>query len=747
MGNMNWSSRGAWSHRNASTAWIAIPWRSILAKMSLWLATLARNEPLTFVDHALRDGDALVGLTRRQIAAFTWKLGVFQPELGVRVDDAVDDAMTWRREIREAGRDVQQLELEDMWEEADRVLTEVRFYGDLTVEAFFLEAKSTAREKRRLAHLAAVQRGDKGTHHEQLADKRNGHPPLAPFHWEIEFPEVFDRENPGFDAFVGNPPFAGHVSVVSANVAHYTEWLRSLHPKTVGKCDVVAHFFRRAFSLLRDRGTMGLIATNTIGQGGTRGTGLRWICHNGGEIYCAFKRYKWPGQAAVVVSIVHVLKGRFAEPRRLNGRFVDQITAFLFHTGGHDDPVRLATNAERSFQGSIVLGIGFTFDDTDKKGLASSRAEMKRLIEKDARNGELIFPYIGGQEVNTSPTHSHHRHVINFGDLPLRRNDLGKLWRVAHDEQRSVWLREGIVPADYPDPVAADWPGLLGIVEERVKPARLEAARKSKSSHAQRAAVWWQVYHQAKKLYAAAADLNCVLVTGASATKYHSFAIVSSKQVFSHKLIVFPLSSYAAFGSLQARPHESWSAAFGSTLEDRLTYNPTNVFETFPFPRNWTTDATVEAAGQAYYDFRAEVMVRNNEGLTKTYNRFHDPDERNPDITQLRTLHAAMDRAVLDAYGWADIPAHCKFLPEHEDDDDESSSRRRKRYRYRWPDPVRDEVLARLMELNAERAEEERRAGIRGVKQAVTLARHVKFGGWPDQNRACNRPNTEESTL
>ena len=46
-----------------------------LAKMSLWLATLAKDEPLTFVDHALRDGDSLVGLTRRQIAAFTWKRG------------------------------------------------------------------------------------------------------------------------------------------------------------------------------------------------------------------------------------------------------------------------------------------------------------------------------------------------------------------------------------------------------------------------------------------------------------------------------------------------------------------------------------------------------------------------------------------------------------------------------------------------------------------------------------------------
>ena len=188
-----------------------------LAKVSLWLATLAKDEALTFVDHALRDGDSLVGLTRRQIAAFTWKRGVFQPELGVRVDDAVDDAMTWRREIREAGREVPQLELEEMWEEADRVLREVRFYGDLAVEAFFMEAKPAARQKRRLAHLAAVQGGDTTTHRERLLDKRNGHPPLVPFHWEVEFPEVFDRENPGFDGFVGNPPFAGRNTLREAN--------------------------------------------------------------------------------------------------------------------------------------------------------------------------------------------------------------------------------------------------------------------------------------------------------------------------------------------------------------------------------------------------------------------------------------------------------------------------------------------------------------------------------------------------
>jgi hypothetical protein len=52
-----------------------------------------------------------------------------------------------------------------------------------------------------------------------------------------------------------------------------------------------------------------LIATNTIAQGDTRSSGLTWICLNEGQIYSARKRYKWPGVATVVVSVVHILKG------------------------------------------------------------------------------------------------------------------------------------------------------------------------------------------------------------------------------------------------------------------------------------------------------------------------------------------------------------------------------------------------------------------------------------------------------
>ena len=69
-----------------------------------------------------------------------------------------------------------------------------------------------------------------------------------------------------------------------------------------------------------------------------------------------------------------------------------------------------------------------------------------------------------------------------------------------------------------------------------------------------------------------------------------------------------------------------------------------------------------------------------------------------------------MDRTVLNAYGWTDIPTDCEFLLDYEIDEEDWGTRK-KPYRYRWPDDVRDEVLARLLELNAQRSEAEQRAG------------------------------------
>ena len=734
-----------------------------LAKVSLWLSTLARDHPLTFVDHAFRHGDSLVGLTRRQIESLDWAADARSPQRDfkiMRVRERMAEVAELRRRIREAGEEVSDRERHDLWHDAHDELDPVRLSGDLVLAAFFAGSKPKQREERRREFAKTVLSGEAIRYLSWIEEQRHANPPLVPFHWEIEFPEAFERENPGFDAFVGNPPFAGKNALAAGNVAHYPDWLKVLHDGSHGNADLVAHFYRRAFDLLRDGGALGLIATNTIAQGDTRSSGLRWICEHGGEIYRATRRVKWPGEAAVVVSVLHVSKGRFPGVKRLDDQTVETITAFLFHRGGHGDPARLTENAGKSFQGSIVLGMGFTFDDTDKKGVASPLAEMQRLIEDNPRNRQAIFAYIGGEEVNTSPTHAHHRYVINFRDWPLRREervrearegvgesraeadgerrrdplrregggesedvgeswtdagnqrhryplhreDAGESWADADEKQKRELRRQPIVPHDYPEPVAADWLDLLAIVEERAKPARDVQNRKALRER------WWHYAEKRPGLYAAVAGLERVLVINCGATPHHAFTLLPSRMVFANTLAVLPFDTHAAFCALQSRPHEIWARFFGSSLEDRLRYTPSDCFETFPFPERWETHPALEAAGRAYYDFRAALMLRNGEGMTRTYNRFHDPYENDPDIAQLRALHAALDRAVLDAYGWNDIPTDCDFLLDHEIDE-AAWGRKKKPCRYRWPDTVRDEVLARLLALNADRAAKEARTG------------------------------------
>jgi len=686
------------------------PLAADLAKVSLWLATLARDHAFTFVDHALRHGDSLVGLGRRQIEALDWDES--KPMLkGLGVREALEEVSRLRRQIREAGERVSDRQLRDMWRDADSELSKVRLFGDLIVLAFFKGGNPRERERQRAEIASNIASGKAESHRSEVDELRGAEPGIVPFHWEIEFPEVFERANPGFDAFVGNPPFQGGRNLTAAQGEAYSKWLAQLHDGSSGGADLVAHFYRRTFRLSRQGGVLGLIATNTIAQGDTRATGLRWICNHGGTIIAVRKRVKWPGRAAVVVSVVHIVRGHSPVSSSLDGQVVERITAFLFHRGGHDDPIRLAANASKSFQGSIVLGMGFTFDDADARGLATPLAEMERLIAKDPKNQDVILPYIGGEEVNTSPTHAHRRYVIDFGEMPLCRKDLDTTWKDADEKEQAAWLQAGIVPADYPEAVAADWPDLLNIIERKVKPERIT---KDAKKYPRMVLEWWKFWNARPALSAAIEGLERVLVICRHQPQW-CVARLAATSVFAESLIVFPFATHAAFCALQSRVHETWARFFGSSIKDDLRYTPSDCFETFPFPEGWDTNPVLEATGRAYHDFRATLMVRNEEGLTKIYNRFHDPDECAPEIQELRLLHAAMDRAVFDAYGWSGISTDCEFLLDYEIDEEEWGNKR-KPWRFRWPDAVRDEVLARLLELNAEQAKQEVRMGTAATK-------------------------------
>jgi hypothetical protein len=250
------------------------------------------------------------------------------------------------------------------------------------------------------------------------------------------------------------------------------------------------------------------------------------------------------------------------------------------------------------------------------------------------------------------------------------------------------------------------------IIEERVRPERNKLKDSTPDGRRRKNKYWlWGRYTPA--LFEALKRERSTLALS-RVSQMMGIARLSTDIVGADSVVFFPLPSDAAFCILQSRVHEAWSRFMASTLEDRLRYTPSDCFETFPFPVNYEKTEALEAAGQAYYQFRSDLMASSGGGLTKTYNRFHDPGETATELSELRRLHDAMDRVVLDAYDWSDIRPVSTFFAQLDDEDEaEEESSKIKRFRYRWPDETRDDVLARLLKLNRDRYEAEVLAGLR----------------------------------
>jgi hypothetical protein len=681
-----------------------------LAKLSLWLVTLARDHAFTFLDHALKHGDSLVGLTKAQLGAFHWN----PPDTdsgplfkGIAAD--VIEVTGWRRQIQELGEgDYDRRRL--AWKEAEDVVHDVRLIGDLCVAAYFQGTSDKDREALRRTYRAQIDRWKAGgTRFEMdgiVAELRGGERPVLPLHWEIEFPEVFGRANPGFDAFVGNPPFLGGTLIGGQLGLALHDYLVESYPPATGLADIAAFFLRRCFSCCRRNGTLGLIATNTVAQGDTRSTGLQAIVQTGGVIYSARRRYQWPGMAAVIVSVVHVARTTSDLGASLDGVTVGRVSSFLLAGSTDAAPAILSANKGRCYLGTKIWGAGFVFEDNPSKG-SSSLEDRLRLITKNPRNAEVIVPYMGGEEFNESPTLTARRFVIEFDERTKSE--------------------------------AMAWPDIFAIVEERVRPVR--ATNKQRNYRDE----WWRHANRAAEA-APYASAHGRLLAVTSVTKHLSFGFVSGGTILANTLVLVLHHTDAAFAILQSRAHEIWARFLGSSLEDRLRYT-TACFDTFPFPPNWQAAGDLEVAGRTYVEFRAALMARNNEGLTNTYNRFHDPSAHDPEVRRLRELHAEMDRAVLDAYGWADLALGCDFFLEYQLDE-ETWGAKKKPYRYRWPDAVHDEVLARLLVLNQNQQRQEVTPVQRGGReQAATApakagtAEALRTGAKTPRKPKARRPN------
>jgi hypothetical protein len=644
-----------------------------MAKLSLWLLTLAKDKPFEFLDHAIRCGDSLVGIhSLRQLERFNLDPDVLQAVWYTGpITKMVDEAVVLRQKLEAMpSNSVEDVEVQEkLLAEAEEKTTRLRYAADLLLSVEF-HGGSPA-DKQSLHDSMAIQAGhcvENGTIEAFREAVRKALKGQLTFHWPLEFPEVFQKRG-GFDAFVGNPPFMGGLKLESELGrefrAYIVEHLANNRRGIRGTADLCAYFFLRCSQAVRENGVFGLVATNTIAQGDTHEVGLAQLADLGYSIVRAHKSMAWPGDATIEISKVWMRRGAWAGTTALDDIVVSGIATHLTELlSVAGQPEALIGNQNQCFIGSYVLGMGFTM----------SRQEAEALAAEDSRNTDVLFPYINGSEFNSSPHQAEGRWIINFFDWSLEK--------------------------------AATYPRCMEIVREKVKPEREKIVGRNEMS-TRRGTMWWRYAGEAKYLYQAIAGLSRVLARS-RVSNINSIAFLPTQMVFSDALVVFAFEDYPHFGVLQSALHTAWLEQYSSSLRTDIRYTPGNAYDTFPMCRAMTQ---LEEPATWYYEHRRQIMLARQEGLTKTYNRFHDSDETSPDIQKLRQLHAEMDHAVAAAYGWTDLDLGHGF------------HQTKQGLRFTISEAARREVLARLLKLNHERYAEEDAKGLHDKKRAKATKR------------------------
>ena len=695
-----------------------------LCKVALWLEAHIPGQPLNFLDHHVKCGNAIVGVARRE------ELGQGVPTAAFKTLPGDD------KEVAAAFRRKNKGDLQHQTQASLDFTPELRGHLEAILEAWqsnsALPEQTPAQIDAKKEHFAAFSQGEhagllrtiadipvaqfyipkvpsnetalvtdgefRGYWRGQLAPQGRGADAARAlseqrrfFHWFLEFPEIMEQG--GFDCILGNPPYLGGSKIGTQFGSALFQWLKTHYAPTGGRSDLVAYFFRRIFSLLNDSGFASLVTTNTISQGDTRKGALQQIIDESGTINYAVPSMRWPGKAAVQVSLVSFCKGQVTASF-IGSRRVDSINSYLNDSGLETTTYILFENADLGFLGSYLYGEGFVLEP----------AEAKSLCASNPANCDVIAPYLIGRDLNNHPEQAAGHYVINFLD----------------------WSRER----------ASRYAECFQILTERVKPFRDPIVAAGKQVHEKD---FWKFWDKRLEKYATLRHLDEVLALS-RVSKTLAFAFVPRNQVFADSVVILPFNNPAYLAVLQSNVHYFWIRRYCTTMKTDPNYGPSNVLQNFPLPCGLEENNCLHSAGRVYHKHRKELMRSLWIGLTKIYNLFHARDlspemvaqvsKKDADaaaagfeaLLELRRLHAQLDLAVCDAYGWQDLDLDHGFyeietLTENE------------RVRYTISPAARREVLTRLLTENHARAEAE----------AKKPAPKPKRGGRREQGRRRRR--------
>lgn len=631
-----------------------------LAKLSIWLITLAKGRPFGFLDHNLRSGDSLLGISSLDQLYFldletakNHSKWLFAHKL----EDAVRAALSIRLELRSRPindiRDVEYMaELEGRAREALRLPTII---ADALVGVHFV-----GKTKRADLTTLSIQAGEAINSNEMArntlvenasnnlkAELANRTLTRHPFHWPLEFPEVFERKDRGFDCVFGNPPFLGGSRTVEVYGSSYASHLVYTHPGLTKKTDLCCHFFRRALSLSNERGCIGLIGTNSIVQGASRRGSVEVLTATR-PIKFALSSFKWPGSAQLEVVVIVFGSKEWSGARVLNDINVVNIDALLTDTVVAA-PQKLIENGDLCFIGVHLGGTN---------GFVIPHETAALWMQSDPKNKQVLFPFIGGDDIGSSDLSSPERWVVSFGERS--------------EEQASQYE----LPFEH--------------IRDQVMPERL---KKDAKKYPRMVNQWWKFWHSRNELYKDASKFENWIVK-ARVTETHEFRVCPSDWVHTDMVVVFKFNSFEDFSVLQSIFHEVWARRYSSSLGAAPRYIPTDCFETFPRPVE--RSSFLAQKGKQYHEGRQSWLVKNAVGLTKFSSAYHDPTCFDREIIELREMRRELDLEIARLFGWADLQLEHGFYTQ-------STGSRVPKPWYGVSSVARAEVFNRLCALNLAR--------------------------------------------
>lgn len=644
-----------------------------MCKLSLWLVSMDKTKPFSFVDDKVFCGNSLLGLTSLDQLRYLHihpQPSTMQQQILLDIDAKIATATQLRNQLASpvVERDpMRSTRAKKRLVEQFRGATEdLRLIADCVIAAGLPlggkrgrqldDAFKTLAWQLQQAFPADGSAGDPTPLLDRIA---SGLTPTVdtdyerwtPLHWIIEAPDVL-IDHGGFDAIVGNPPFLGAKKLSNAVGADIRAWLvNALAGGQAGNADQVAYFLLRNLAVLRDSGCVGLVVTDTAAQGDTREVGLDQVVNAGAAIYRAVRSIPWPTKSAgidVAKVWMTTLPGRdMVGPSILDGLAVGGISSLLEskrRTVG--DPIALRSGGLKAFVGANPNGIGFLMD----------RANAETLLRDDPSLARVLRPYLSGEDLVTAPDSTASRFIVDTFGLSLT------------EVRRYPKLYEHLMTHLYPHR------------QTLVKKPKLQER-------------WWEFEAPARALREAIEDRQVAQVVAlARVSKHLQPAMVSADQVFMEKVVVFVGDTpFSVFAAVASTPHFLWGATNSATMGTRIAYKPSDAAATFVGPR--PTERMLDAVA-AIWDAR-RALAAQGMGLTNMYNQFHDARSSSNSIGDLRDAHLELDSAVLESYGWSDLIATYEFGEFRGMDV------------LTFPAITRGEVLDRLLEANHARARAE----------------------------------------